>query len=195
MTALHASAAASLNAAHYLGARGARARLLYEDAHGLITFSGPTARRLPPTWLELSRWCLVDRRGSEQWAACLKWLRARAPECSTVVSYSDPSVGHDGALYRACGWVWAPTWHVLREPPTGCGKRGGRVQRAKHRWVYLLRPDPNRADLLRLRDATLVRRYPWVGYTEPTWRRGVPRVDPLASRFRRWAKLAGPGAR
>ena len=189
--ALIPSAADILDEHHYLGAAGARARLTYEDEHGLITFSNPAARRLPQDWLELSRWCLVDRRGSEQWAACLRWLRQRT-EATTIVSYSDPSVGHDGALYRACGWLWAPVWHVLREPPTGCGFRGGKRQRAKHRWVYLLKPDDRRGAALALRDEALARKWPWISYTEPAWRRGIPVVhNGLMSRYRRWREAVG----
>src|SRR5574341_1035305 len=106
---------------HYLGRFGARARLHYSDSHGEILFSAPTSRRLPSDWLELSRWVLVPGgHGSQQWSACVRWLRGQSG-ASTVVSYSDPSVGHSGGLYRACGWIWAPTWHVLREPPTGAG--------------------------------------------------------------------------
>lgn len=179
-----------LDGAHYLGAAGARGRHVFSDRHGLIVFSSPASRRLPSDWLELSRWCLLPNTGwgSEQWRACLAWLRKEAPTVTTIVSYSDPSVGHDGALYRACNWIWAPVWHVLREPPTGAGVRGGKLQRAKHRWVYLLAPDERRAEALRLRDESLERRYPWVGYHEPVWRRGRP-VLVGQDRFKRWAEL------
>lgn len=180
-----------LNQGHYLGAAGARARLIYQDEHGLIVFSAPSSRRLPQDWIELSRWCLRDGgHGSQQWRACLRWLQGRT-QASTVVSYSDPSVGHDGALYRACGWLWAPTWHALRPPPTGGGMRAGKAQAAKHRWVYLLTPDERRAAALDLRDETLARRFPWAAYREPRWRRGRPQVDELAGAFRRWATATG----
>jgi hypothetical protein len=157
--------------------------LVFEAPGCTMTFSGPSSRRLPADWFELSRWCITSGVGSQHWASAVEWLRSNAPTCTTVVSYSDPSVGHDGALYRACNWWWAPTWHVLRPPPTGAGTRGGKRQAAKHRWVYLLRPDDRRGALLALRDATLARRYPWAGYQEPTWRRGVP-VRSRADAFR-----------
>lgn len=174
-----------LNGAHYLGAAGARGRLSYSDDHGLIVFSSPASRRLPRDWLELSRWCILpDGTGSQQWKACLVWLSEQS-KTTTIVSYSDPSVGHTGALYRACNWVWAPVWHVLREPPTGAGIRAGKLQRAKHRWVYLLAPDARREKALMLNDESLARRWPWVGYREPVWRRGKPvLVD--QDRFKRW---------
>jgi hypothetical protein len=186
---LIAAHAQQLDSAHYLGARGARARLVYSDDHGLIVFSGVSSRRLDRTWLELSRWCIAPGgRGSVQWAACVEWLGDRT-DATTIVSYSDPSVGHTGALYRACNWVWAPVWHVLREPPSGAGLRGGKRQRAKHRWVYLLRPDPGRESLLQLRDESLRRRYPWAEYREPEWKRGRPQLRDQ-DRFRRWAALS-----
>ena len=53
-------------------------------------------------------------------------MRDKYPRCTTIVSYSDPSVGHTGALYRACNWLWAPTWHRLQPPPTGCGSWDGK---------------------------------------------------------------------
>lgn len=184
MSATHAEI---LDANHYLGNRGARAKLVYTDACGVIVFSGVSSRRLPAHWLELSRWCITAGLGSQQWRACLRWFVPQAPNVTTIVSYSDPSVSHDGALYRACNWVWAPTWHCLREPPTGSGTRGGKTQRAKHRWVYLLREDSEREERLTLRDESLNRRYPWVGYTEPAWRRGKPVLSgELQGRWRRW---------
>jgi len=190
---LSADFAALLNASHYLGAKGARGRLVYSDAHGLIVFSGVASRRLPREWLELSRWCISpDGVGSRQWAACVAWLRGRT-DATTIVSYSDPSVGHTGALYRACNWVWAPVWHVLREPPTGAGIRGGKRQRAKHRWVYLLRPHPARAGFLRVNDESLMRKIPWVEFREPTWRRGVPQLRDQ-DRFKRWVSRTEAGS-
>ena len=173
---------------HYLGPRGARPRLIYADLHGLIFFASPSSRRLPTDWLELSRWCIKPcGLGSRQWSECLRWLRERS-DVTTLVSYSDPSVGHDGALYRACGWVWAPVWHVLREPPSGFGERGGKRQRAKHRWVYLLRPDERRGEALSLKDEAIARRWPWIGYAEPAWKRGRPKLN-QQWRYARWRAI------
>jgi hypothetical protein len=181
-----------LDANHYLGSKGARSRFTYTDEHGIIVFAAPSSRRIPTTWIELSRWC-IERggQGSRQWAKAIKWLQERAPAATTVVSYSDPSVGHTGALYRACGWLWAPTWHVLRPPPTGSGIRGGKKQAAKHRWVFLLRPDDQRAEILKLRDASLARRFPWVSYTEPRWRDRRPVLGDRPTAYRRWVEAAG----
>lgn len=188
-TSLFSNWRSTLDASHYLSAKGSRARMVYEDAHGVIVFSSPSSRRLPNDWLELSRWCIAPGgRGSEQWKAARKWLMALS-DASTVVSYSDPSVGHTGALYRACNWIWAPTWHVLRPPPTGAGIRGGKRQHAKHRWVALLTKDARREEALRLRDSSLEARFPWASYTEPRWRHDRPILSGQ-DRFKRFQQVS-----
>ena len=64
----------------------------------------PTSRRLPSdgSWLELKRWCITpdapENTGSRQHGRTARLLRAERPEATTLVSYSDPSVGHTGAL-------------------------------------------------------------------------------------------------
>lgn len=124
----------------------------------------PTARALPSdgTWLELARWCLTPaagkNAGSRMHAAFVRWLRANDAAVTTLVSYSDPSVGHTGALYKACNWRWAPTWHRLRPPPTGNGDWGTGPQSVKDRWVYFLGSDPLRAEILRVKDEAVMRR-------------------------------------
>lgn len=153
-----ANVAAFLDEHHYLGA--ARRGFAWSDEWGVLVLSAPTSRHLPSDWLELSRWCLVGGKnaGSQQWAAVARWLRANHPT-TTVVSYSDPSVGHTGALYKACNWIWAPTWLRLRPPPSGGGSWDGKtMQVPKDRWVYPLRPDARRAEVLAVRDKSLVRR-------------------------------------
>ena len=139
---------------HYLRASGRGTA--WSDEFGVMLFAKPTARRLPQdgTWLELIRWCLVGVRngGSMQWRKVRKELLAQFPELTTVVSYSDPSQGHTGALYKACNWQWRPTWHRLKPPPTGNGSwKDGVIQSVKDRWVFELRPDPRRAEILRIK--------------------------------------------
>lgn len=166
-----ANVAAFLDAHHYLGRtdRG----FAWSDEYGVLVLAGPTSRSLPPDWLELSRWCLVGtpNGGSRQWSAVARWLRANHP-ATTVVSYSDPSRGHTGALYRACNWLWAPTWHRLRPPPTANGTWDGETTQAvKDRWVFPLRPDPRRPEFLAVNDGALVRRG-CPSYVEPKRFRG-----------------------
>lgn len=89
-----------LDTNHYLGATGRG--MAWSDDYGVLVLAKPTSRRLPHdgSWLELSRWCLVGTKngGSRQFAAVKRWLRAEHPHVTTLVSYSDPSVGHTGAL-------------------------------------------------------------------------------------------------
>jgi hypothetical protein len=157
-----------LDAHHYLGA--SRRGFAWSDESGVIVFASPTSRHLPKDWLELSRWCLYPpspNAGSRQWARAIRALKAARPEVTTIVSYSDPSQGHTGALYKACNWYPAPTWHRLRPPPSGGGSWDGvTIQAPKDRWVYPIRPDVRRASVLAINDAALVRRG-FVGYCEP----------------------------
>lgn len=160
---------AMLREHHYLGPL--RRGVAWVSDAGCIVVARPTARGVPASWLELSRWCLLGRTknaGSTQWAQFVRDVRKQYPECTTIVSYSDPSAGHDGALYRACNWWWAPTWHRLRPPPTGNGAwKAGEQQAVKDRWVYALRKDAERPALLVAKDDSVLKRMPWARYTEP----------------------------
>ena len=94
-----------------------------------------------------------------QWKRVRRALPEIAPEVTTVVSYSDPSQGHTGSLYRSCNWKWAPTWHRLRPPPTGNGSwKNGQKQSVKDRWVCELKDDERRAEILRVKDDSIVKR-------------------------------------
>lgn len=155
------SVAEFLRANHYLGpvSRG----FAWSDDFGVLVLAKPTARRLPQdgTWLELVRWCLlgVKNGGSQQWARVCRALLDELDTVTTIVSYSDPSVGHTGALYKACNWQWRPTWHRLRPPPSGNGAwGGGKTQSVKDRWIYALRPDGRRDALTAIQDESIVRR-------------------------------------
>ena len=159
-----------LDQRHYLGA--AHRGFAWSDEHGVAVFGHPTSRRLPQdgTWLELTRWCLEGERngGSKQWAAITRHLKTDEPNVTTIVSYSDPSHGHTGALYKACNWIWAPTWHRLRPPPSGNGHWiPDQPESVKDRWIFPLRRDPRRAELLYVNDDALLRKDPTIGYHEP----------------------------
>lgn len=145
---------------HYLGKTGRG--FAWSDEYGVLVLAKPTSRRLPQdgTWLELVRWCLVGTKngGSRQWAQVVRYLKREMPNVTTVVSYSDPSAGHTGALYKACNWTWAPTWHRLRPPPSGNGSwKDGATQSVKDRWVFVLRADARRDEILRVKDDALTR--------------------------------------
>lgn len=161
--------AAVLAENHYLGPL--RRGVAWQDENGVIILARPTSRGVPASWLELSRWCLLHRvknAGSSQWARFVRDVKKRYPDCTTIVSYSDPSVGHDGALYRACNWWWAPTWHRLRPPPSGNGSwQEGKPQAVKDRWIYPLRKDPAREAILVAKDESILKRMPYARYREP----------------------------
>lgn len=171
--ALPASVAHVLAEHHYLGST--KRGMAWRDDFGIIIVAPPTARHIPTGWLELVRWCITSREknaGSRQWAAFVRALRKARPDVTTIVSYSDPSQGHTGALYRACNWLWAPTWHRLRPPPSGNGSwKPGEVQSVKDRWIFRLRRDPARVELLTVKDPAALRKHPWAVYAEP---HGVP---------------------
>jgi hypothetical protein len=144
---------------HYLGPvdRG----IAWSDEFGVMVLAPPTSRRLPSDrWLELVRWCLVGTKngGSQQFRRVRRWLLTALPSVTTIVSYSDPSRGHTGALYKACNWTWAPTWHRLRPPPSGNGDWGSGVQSVKDRWIYALRRDAGREEILRVKDDAILKR-------------------------------------
>jgi len=155
---------------HYLGpVAPGRVRYVFagfatEDIVAAQVWGYPTARNLPSdgTWLELQRWCLTPEAGanggSRMHRYVVRWLRQRDALVTTLVSYSDPEQGHDGALYRASNWMWAPTWHRLRPPPTGNGSWAANEQGVKDRWVFFLRPDARRPEVLAIDDSAAVRR-------------------------------------
>ena len=157
---------------HYLGRAGRG--VAWSDEFGVMVLANPTSRKLPhDRWLELTRWCLSGEKnaGSMQWARVKRWLLDERPDITTVVSYSDPGVGHTGSLYKACNWIWAPTWQKLRPPPSGGGSWDGiTTQTPKDRWIYPLRPDPERESILAIKDASVVKRFPEAQYREPRWK-------------------------
>lgn len=155
------SVASFLDERHYLGS--VKRGFAWSDEWGVLVLAKPTARRLPQdgTWLELVRWCLLGHKngGSRQWARVARNILKDMPQVTTIVSYSDPSQGHTGALYKASSWTWVPTWHRLRPPPSGNGNWGGKAkQSVKDRWSYELRRDPRRKDIFSIKDDAIVKR-------------------------------------
>ena len=159
-----------LAAHHYLGPSRNGGRLVVtgvrdERVTAAQIWRAPTARNLPAdgTWLELSRWCLTPdagaNAGSRMHRAAVSLIKAKLPRVTSLVSYSDPSHGHTGALYRACNWHWAPTWHRLRPPPTGNGDWGTGRQATKDRWVFAVAPDARRLGVLTVSDAGALRHW------------------------------------
>lgn len=151
---------------HYLGpVKSATFVLVQLDGAGVVVggqaWRKPSSRHLPSdgSWLELVRWILTpacgDNAGSRMHRATVRELRQLPDRITTLVSYSDPSAGHTGALYRACNWQWAPTWQRMRPPPTGNGDWGTGRQSVKDRWIFPLSRDCRRGRLLRVNDSAL----------------------------------------
>lgn len=160
-TARASEIAPLLSTEHYLGPIGnskvSFAGWVENELVAAMSFRQPTAKYLPNdgTWWELTRWCLTPEAGknagSRMFGWVRRWLLRHRPELTTLVSYSDPSQGHTGTLYRACGWQWVPTWHRLKPPPSGNGSWNGEVQSVKDRWMYPLRDDSRRAEVFRVK--------------------------------------------
>jgi len=80
-------------------------------------FVGTIVYALPPaqtcvryggeTW-ELARLWLEDwmPKNAETWliGKSVKWIRQKHPTVHTLVSYADPSFGHQGTIYKAANW-------------------------------------------------------------------------------------------
>jgi hypothetical protein len=149
---------------HYLGPT-TLAQFGWRDEHGVMLFAKPRSRHLPADWIELVRWCLNGKAnaGSRQWRMFVAWARQNLA-ATTVISYSDPSQGHTGSLYRACNWQWAPTWHRLRPPPSQNGSWSQIQQAVKDRWIFPLRVDARRQDILKINDEAVMQRMPWASY-------------------------------
>jgi hypothetical protein len=144
-----------LAAEHYLGpitaARHCFAGWVADELVACQVWRWPTARMLPSdgSWLELARWCLTPDAGRNAGSRMMRWVAGwlrRNTAAAVGVSYSDPSVGHTGALYRASGWTYHPTHHGERYDangrgyPSGHGSWDGVTRQApKHRWTYSLK--------------------------------------------------------
>lgn len=157
---------ALLSAEHYLGPARMAKHVFVAERSGVVVaaqcWKSPTSRRLPTDWLELCRWVLTERAGPNAGSMMSAWAarQLRALGYTTLISYSDPSVGHTGSLYRASGWYWCPTWMRLRTPPSSGGSWDGiHRQAVKDRWAIDLAPDDRRAAVLAVNDDSLVRRY------------------------------------
>ena len=87
-----------------------------------------------------------------QWKRVRRALKSDYPHVTTVVSYSDPSQNHTGAVYKACNWEWRPTWHRLKPPPSGNGSwKKGKIESVKDRWIFELAADDRRAEIIRVK--------------------------------------------
>lgn len=101
---------------HYLGKRPAVVLLSLKmlclgRPVGCIVFAAPppeTSVRYGGLVWELARLYLIDEvpKNSESWliSKSVKWIKKNVPEVRFLVSYADPSAGHQGIIYKASGW-------------------------------------------------------------------------------------------
>ena len=133
---------------------------------GCIVYSAPPRevekRYGGKTW-ELARLYLLDEvpKNAETWliGKSVRWIKREHPDVENLVSYADPSAGHQGIIYKAANWKEDGRTDEERKTPrcdyydarTGkkYGRRGNMPQDAvverrprisKHRFVYALGP-------------------------------------------------------
>jgi hypothetical protein len=109
-----------LEEAHYLRKPGSTqvALGIYADnvIGGVITFGTiATAKAIcgpdhALKVLELTRLTCYEfmPKNSESWliSQAFKWLRKNRPDIHVIVSYADPSAGHNGTIYQATNWLY-----------------------------------------------------------------------------------------
>lgn len=93
----------------------------------------------PAVW-ELKRFWLREDCGRNSESRVLgyviRWIKKNRPDIERLISYSDESMGHQGIIYKASGWV-----NDARLPPSAPwhGKAPTKVNGWKIRWVYYLK--------------------------------------------------------
>jgi len=156
--------------AHYLKKRPAivllaLAMVCNGEKVGCIIYSAPpmqTEKRLGGKTWELARLYLIDRmpKNSETWliGQSIKYIKRERRDVLFLVSYADPTVGHDGTIYRAANWQDEGLTDSERKTPRcdyydgRTGKKYGRKgnmpsdavivrhpRTPKHRFVYAMR--------------------------------------------------------
>jgi hypothetical protein len=102
--------------AHYLRRRPAIIMLCLIVEHcgvpiGCIVYSAPpreAEKRYGGKVWELSRLFLLDEipKNAETWVIgkSIRWIKKYNKEVKFLLSYADPSVGHNGTIYKAANW-------------------------------------------------------------------------------------------
>lgn len=102
--------------AHYLAKRPAIVMLCLIAEHdgqaiGCIVYSAPPReadKRYGGKVWELARLYLLDEipKNAETWliGQSVKYIKRNHPEVQHLLSYADPSAGHQGTIYKAANW-------------------------------------------------------------------------------------------
>lgn len=77
------------------------------DLYGGALWHNPSARGLPPDWLELRRLAIPDyappHAASWMLGAMRRWIARNMPQVPRLLSYQDMDI-HTGTIYKAAGW-------------------------------------------------------------------------------------------
>lgn len=109
---------------------------------GGMLIGRPAARTYGEEILELTRMFFVDEAPKNTESAALammrSWIRKWLPSIRLLISYSDPSQGHTGMIYKADGWARFGKTEA-RHGQSGWASRQGRKMQetycSKTRWV------------------------------------------------------------
>lgn len=109
---------------------------------GAMLIGRPAARQYGEEILELTRMYFVDSAPKNTESSALAMMRAFVrkwfPSVRLLLSYSDPSQGHTGGIYKADGWAMLGKTKA-RHGQNGWASRSGRVFQetyvSKVRWV------------------------------------------------------------
>lgn len=101
-----------------------RCGLKYDRSVGVLVFALPpreTSKRYGGVTWELARLWIDDEmpRNSESWfiSQAVRHVRQCHPEVECLVSYADPSAGHQGTIYRAANWIQDGRTDMGRKTP------------------------------------------------------------------------------
>jgi intein-encoded DNA endonuclease-like protein len=97
---------------HYIGTIPAHKFILVGHKHNIITgiaiFGRGGNKNLPQNCWELIRLCVpyyVIRPYTIDFLnKCIHYIKNNYVNINKIIAYSDPNVGHDGAIYRMAGW-------------------------------------------------------------------------------------------
>jgi len=97
---------------HYLGTIPNASTILISKIGnvitGIATFGRGANKNLGDDTIELTRLCIpyyvIKPYGSTFLMMCNNYIREHFPEIKKLISYADPSVGHNGGIYRMAGW-------------------------------------------------------------------------------------------
>jgi len=97
---------------HYIGTIVFRNFILISKINNIITgiaIFGPSLNpRYPSSTIELTRLCIpyyvIRPFGVDFLHLCYKHIKDHHPEIRQLISFADPSVGHNGGIYRMAGW-------------------------------------------------------------------------------------------